>query len=363
MSEAQTIERPVGRVVTQEEQREQSDFERLLKQQAFSTRDLLAGDQLDKVMRLAEVMASGRATVPKHLQGNIGDCAAIIGQAMRWGMDHVAVAQKTHVVNGTLGYEAQLVVAVLNSSPLLVTRIDYVWSDGWDGTKGKEDNNAAHWCEVSATLRGETKPRVLRISMAQVGGVRNSPNWATDARQQLAYLGAKRWGRLHAPDVLLGVYTPDELQFGRDDDPMDAGAGPAGTPPPPPPLPGYAQADFDKNLPAWTKLVVTGKKTAQELLTMLSTKAKFSEEQKAKILKLKAEPTPAPAAEAAASPAPADDQVAPTFTYAQVAAALTGAKTVDDLAEAADMIGGVSDEGQRSELRGIYDKRSAALKG
>jgi hypothetical protein len=332
-----------------------NDFERLLRQQsAFSTRDLLAGDQLDKVMRLAEVMASGRVTVPKHLQGNVGDCAAIIGQAMRWGMDHNAVGQKTHVVNGALGYEAQLVVAVLNSSPLLATRIDYRWSEGWDGTKGKEDHSAAHWCEVSATLRGETSPRVLRISMAQVGGVRNSPNWATDARQQLAYLGAKRWGRLHAPDVLLGVYTPDELQFGREDDPLTAGAPPA--PPPPPPLPGYAKADFDKNLPAWTKLVESGKKSASELLTMLSTKAVFSEEQKASILRLKK-------AEAAPAPAPADDPAAPSFTYAQVADALTNAKTTDALDEAADMIGGVADEGQRAELRGIYDKRSAALKG
>lgn len=47
--------------------------------------------------------------------------------------------------------------------------------------------------------------------MAQAG-VRNSPLWEQDPRQQLAYLCVKRWARLHAPDVLLGVYTPDELQ-------------------------------------------------------------------------------------------------------------------------------------------------------
>ncbi|WP_199784215.1 recombinase RecT, partial [Cronobacter dublinensis] len=49
------------------------------------------------------------------------------------------------------------------------------------------------------------------ISMAQAG-VRNSPLWEQDPRQQLAYLCTKRWARLHAPDVLLGVYTPDELE-------------------------------------------------------------------------------------------------------------------------------------------------------
>ncbi|WP_326539897.1 phage recombination protein Bet [Pseudorhodoferax sp.] len=70
-----------------------------------------------------------------------------------------------------------------------------------------------------------------------------------------------------------------------------------------PELPAYATADFEKNLPAWSKLVADGKKTASALLAMLQTKATFSEEQKARILVLKpaaedATPAPAPAAAA-----------------------------------------------------------------
>ena len=45
--------------------------------------------------------------------------------------------------------------------------------------------------------------------------MRNSPLWEQDPRQQLAYLCVKRWARLHAPDVLLGLYTPDELEESR----------------------------------------------------------------------------------------------------------------------------------------------------
>jgi len=43
-------------------------------------------------------------------------------------------------------------------------------------------------------------------------------------------------------------------------------------------------------LPAWAKLVADGKKTASDLFAMLSTKATFSEEQKASILSLKIHP-------------------------------------------------------------------------
>lgn len=166
---------------------------------------------MDSMMRVADLMSSGRATVPKHLQGNSADCLAVIMQAMQWQMNPFAVAQKTHVVNGTLGYEAQLVIAVINSSPLLATRLAYEWSNNWTGVNGKTDKSPDRIVRVWATLRGENVPRELTVSMAQAG-VRNSPNWETDPRQQLAYLAAKRWARLHAPDVVLGVYTPDELE-------------------------------------------------------------------------------------------------------------------------------------------------------
>lgn len=184
-------------------------------QQGFSSASLvLSNDAMQSVMRIADLMATGRTTIPKHLQGSQGDCFAVSLQAMQWGMNPFAVAQKTHLVNGTLGYEAQLVIAVLNSSPALSSRLNYEWSSDWNGVNGKTDKSKDHWCRVWATIKGESEPRVLEVSMAQVGDVRNSPNWVSDPRQQLAYLTAKRWGRLHAPDVILGVYTPDELQDG-----------------------------------------------------------------------------------------------------------------------------------------------------
>nr|WP_308736935.1 recombinase RecT [Salmonella enterica] len=58
-------------------------------------------------------MADSQVTVPAHLAGKPADCMAIVMQAMQWGMNPYAVAQKTHLVNGVLGYEAQLVNAVI----------------------------------------------------------------------------------------------------------------------------------------------------------------------------------------------------------------------------------------------------------
>lgn len=162
--------------------------------------------------RLAQIMASGACTVPKHLQGNVGDCFAIVGQALRWGFDPYAVAQKTHLVNGTLGYEAQLIIAVINGKAPIVGRLKFEYYGDWSKVKTKTDSPADVGVKVSATMRGDDEPTVLDLSMAQVGTVRNSPLWTADPRQQLAYLAAKRWARLYCPDVVLGLYSEDELQ-------------------------------------------------------------------------------------------------------------------------------------------------------
>lgn len=166
---------------------------------------------LAKMLGFAELMATSRITIPKHLHGSPGDCLAITMQAMQWGMNPFAVAQKTHVVNGMLGYEAQLVAAVINTRAPIVGRLDYEWFGDWSKVNGKTCTDDSVGVFVIARFKGEDEPRRLRMSMAQVGNVRNSPNWVNDPRQQAAYLATKKFARLHCPDVILGVYTEDEL--------------------------------------------------------------------------------------------------------------------------------------------------------
>lgn len=173
---------------------------------------VLNGDSMDKMLKFSQMMATSKITIPKHLQGNAGDCFAIVMQAMQWGMNPFAVAQKTHLVNGVLGYEAQLVNAVINSRAPITTRLNYEWFGDWSKVNGKTSNADDVGVIVSATMKGETEPRTLSVSMAQVGNVRNSPLWVNDPRQQLAYLATKRWSRLYCPDVILGVYTADEAE-------------------------------------------------------------------------------------------------------------------------------------------------------
>ena len=162
------------------------------------------------MMHFAEVMAAGVSTVPKHLQGKPSDCLAIVMQAARWGMDPFAVGQKTHLVNGTLGYEAQLVNAVLMSSGAIRGRFHYEYAG--DGNKLS--------CRAGAIPAGENEIAWTEWLCIDQVTTKNSPLWKTNPKQQMAYLQVKNWGRLYAPGAIMGIYSVEELHE-RDAEPRD----------------------------------------------------------------------------------------------------------------------------------------------
>ena len=258
----------------------QSELDRLLQQQrTFTPKDLLEDDNFDKLWRMAEALANSALSVPKELKGNIGDCLAIVTQAMIWGLNPFAVAQKAHVINGKLGYEAQLVNAVVMQSGAIRGSFSYEY----EGDR----------CRVGAVLRGDTAITWGEWLSAASVQVKNSPLWKANPKQQMGYLQVKNWARAYCPGALLGIYSTDELEAMPDAMPPAAAVET---------LPAYPAADFGKNLPKWRDLVESGRKTAADLLAMLATKASFTEEQRAQILALKV-----PAAEAAPAADPVDD--------------------------------------------------------
>lgn len=188
-------------------------------------------DFMASIDKMASMMASGKTTVPQHLRGNQADCFAICLQAIQWGMNPFPVAQKTHLVNGTLGYEAQLVNAVVVNSGAIKGRFDYEFFGPWERVIGKfkvirkeKDGKPVEYRVPDWTFADESGCGVKVIAhlssgqarevtlLLQQARTRNSTLWADDPKQQLAYLGVKRWARLYTPDVILGVYSVDELE-------------------------------------------------------------------------------------------------------------------------------------------------------
>jgi hypothetical protein len=388
------------------------------------TFDVLFTDAgIDRMLRVAELMAGSRSMVPQHLHGNVGDCFAIVLQAMRWRMDPFAVAQKTFVIKGVLGYEAQLVNAVLVNSGAITGRPNYEWFGNWDAIAGrfKEmpaknpgevrivkdwslEEEAGLGIRISATCTGESTPRVLPLLLSQAG-VRNSPLWGQDPKQQLAYLAVKRWARLHTPDVLLGVYTRDELEGSSERDMGQADEVPREQQPtaatrtdsvrnrlaakraPGParnagPAAGNA-ADAPPTADAIIKAIEAAT-TKQQLADAIAPyvhiadeadKERISAAYRAKVQAEKErgkrstekagsadKPPPAEAASAQAADADGQTRLLP-FSYAEIAEMINVAATLEALEQAADLINGVQDAKQRDELTALFRTQRTALEG
>jgi hypothetical protein len=224
---------------------------------------MLNPDLLSQAMVMAESMATSKVTVPDHLKGNVGDCYAIVLQSLQWRMNPFVVAQKTHLVSGKLGYEAQLVNALVQASGHIQNTFKYEY-------RGEGANLE---CRVGATLKGDAE--ITWGEWLSFGSVttKNSPLWKTNPRQQMGYLQVKNWTRLYLPAAILGVYSDDEL--------MDAPAPaePKDITPARPELSLYADEKFEENLPKWKDLIDGGKRTAEQVIAMVSSKATLSEEQ------------------------------------------------------------------------------------
>lgn len=157
----------------------------------------------EQMIRIANAMATAKL-VPVHFQNSVGDCLMVVEQSRRWNMSPFLVAQKTYMIGGKLAYEAQLIAAVVNSNPLIEGRLNH----RFDGEGGKRR------CTVFGRIRGEQNDRERTSPFIENIKVKNSPLWKEDPDQQLTYWTQRSWARVHAPDLLLGVYTPEEIQYG-----------------------------------------------------------------------------------------------------------------------------------------------------
>lgn len=153
----------------------------------------------DGINQLAELMAR-MGTMPKHLAGKPADCFRIVVQAAKWHMDPFAVAECTSLVHGRMCYEGKLVAAVLTSLGAIDGRLSYEITG-----KGQ-----AAEITVTGTPRGG-KPVSLRGTVKEWRTHGDGSPWDKQPEVQLVYRGTRQWARMYAPEALLGVYTPDEI--------------------------------------------------------------------------------------------------------------------------------------------------------
>jgi hypothetical protein len=146
--------------------------------------------------------------VPLPLETVTANCFLVVNQAVRWNMDPFAVAQCVSVVHGKLCYEGKLIAAVMEGK--LGVELEYEISGIGDAMK----------VIVTGAINGKPvvdskgRPKTIEGTVGEWKTTGRGSPW--DARgghpRMLRYRGAREWGRVYAPGLMLGVYSDDEME-------------------------------------------------------------------------------------------------------------------------------------------------------
>lgn len=166
----------------------------------------VAPQNMGELLEFAKLMSVSSFCVRPAFRGNPGACLGVALQAFRCGGDPFAWANKAYITKSRDGseqiaYEAQLLHGIVNTSTVLQRRLRPVY----------EGEGVQRQCRIVGWVKGESEPlEYLSPPISQIA-VKNSPLWVADPDQQLFYYATRAWARRHVPEILLGIYAPEDF--------------------------------------------------------------------------------------------------------------------------------------------------------
>lgn len=319
----------------------------------------------------------------------MSNCMIALDMAQRMNANPLQVMQNLHIIEGKPSWSSQFIIAAINSSgkfsPL---RFDLQWLDEMDATYSTfewvdrrkveqkhtvriKNARCVAWAIEKATgERLESAPVTMEMAVNEGWYGKNGSKWRSMPDLMLRYRSAAFFGRIYAPELLMGLPTDDEVRdvFIQGTDGAAAYAGQQSVPPstgnvdpatgeidPQPPAT-YPEADFAKGMPGWVKAIVGGKKTLADVVATLESKAAITDEQRQRL----------ESAVAAAMPQDATPKeyaaAAEQTAWDKLAESLRAAKNSDELYTAADSIDTMPTE-HRTPLIELFNARLAELEG
>jgi hypothetical protein len=241
----------------------------------------LSPQTFEQAITFANLLAESDL-VPKDFKGKPGNCLIAMQWGAELGLKSLQALQNLAIINGRPALWGDAVIALVRSSPAC----EYIVED---------DNGDTATCRVKR--RGEPEQtRSFSMADAKTAGLIGKQGTWTQYPKRMRQMRARAFAlRDVFPDVLRGLPVAEELM---DTPPVEKHMGmteviptqvPAATQAAESPeLKPYPDADFAKNLPAWRKAIADGKKTADDIINMVSTKGTLTQAQREAI---RAEPT------------------------------------------------------------------------
>lgn len=161
---------------------------------------------LDKMMQLSE-MLSKSTIVPIQYQNRPENTFIALDLSNRMGISPMAVMQNMYIIQGKPSFSGSFISALIKSSPLF-SDVELIWV----GEKGKGSYGA--YVKATDNRTGKTvKGVTVTMSMANAEGWLKNPKWKSMPELMISYRAFSFFGRVHASELLNGIYSTDELEL------------------------------------------------------------------------------------------------------------------------------------------------------
>ena len=156
--------------------------------------------------RMCKALAAS-SLVPVAYQGNISNCMIALEISQRTNASPLMIMQNLYIVHGNPGWSSQYIIASINScgrfSPLQFEMVGEQGKDTWG-------------CFAKAKgIDGEIYTgATVTITMAKAEGwvQKKGSKWQSMPEVMLRYRAASFFGRVYAPEILMGMKSSDEIE-------------------------------------------------------------------------------------------------------------------------------------------------------
>ena len=170
-------------------------------------------NSFETALKMANVLSQS-TVVPKDYQGNEGNCLIAIEMAARINTSPMMVMQNLYVVNGRPGWSSQWIIAMINTSRKYKTELQFEF--GHD----EKDGGLSCYAYAEDYSGHIVKGPKISMKMAKDEGWlgKSGSKWKTMPEVMIRYRAASFFGRVNCPDMIMGIYSQEEVIDGFGDD-------------------------------------------------------------------------------------------------------------------------------------------------
>ena len=157
----------------------------------------------EHAQRMAGLLSKS-TMVPTAYQGNLPNCVVALEMSNRVGMSPLMVMQNMNVIHGKPSWGSSFIIALINSCGRFLDPLQFKMSQDKQSCRAftkRQDGTLIEGPECS-----------IEMATAEGWMGKSGSKWKTMPELMLQYRSASFFGRLHCPDVLMGMQSQDEVQ-------------------------------------------------------------------------------------------------------------------------------------------------------